>query len=72
MNRCDKCKWFTEGVTEEQRHKWNYSNWGRWCDGVCHLDFPRGYIARKAPHPALSNGNCFQFEEKDGQIKLEE
>lgn len=58
---CKNCKYYTEGVTNEQRHKWDWSNLGRWATGVCNLDFPRGYIARKAPHPTMHNSRCFQF-----------
>lgn len=63
--KCKNWKHFSEGVSEKLRHEWSWSNTGRWCDGVCNLEFPRGYIGRKPPHPAFSTGKCFQFEERD-------
>ena len=65
MNKCKDCKYFTYGVSERQRYEWSYSNWGRHCDGVCNLYFPRGYVGRKPPHPAFSTGSCFQFDKKE-------
>ena len=62
--KCKNCQHFTQGVTDQQRHEWSGSNFGRCADGVCHLYFPRGYIGRKPPHPAMSTGSCFQFEER--------
>ena len=62
--KCEHCKHFAYGVTERQRHEWSYSNWGRHADGICNLYFPRGYVGRKPPHPAMSTGSCFQFEMK--------
>ncbi len=71
MNRqCKNCTFFTEGVSDELRHKWGWSNLGRWADGVCNLYFPRGYIARKPPHPTMSVSHCFQWEERSGQMDL--
>lgn len=70
--QCKTCKHYTQGVTDQQRHAWSGTEWGRWADGVCHLYFPRGYIGRKPPHPAHSVGCCFQWEEQDRQISLEE
>lgn len=67
--RCKNCKHFSFGMTVEQRNKWAGSNWGRYADGVCSLHFPRGYVARKPPHPAHSNGKCFQFEGKGEKWK---
>ena len=72
MRKCRNCKHYSRGVTDEQRHKWEWSNLGRWADGVCDLYFPRGYIARKPPHPVMGVGSCFQFEERyDEQISIE-
>ena len=70
--RCKNCKWYSPGVTDRQRHEWSYSNLGRWADGVCNLFFPRGYIARKPPHPTMAVSRCFQWEEKDDQLVLQE
>ena len=61
--RCGNCKNYSHGLTEEQRHKWSYSNLGQHATGVCNLHFPRGYVARKPPHPAMATGHCFQWEE---------
>ena len=68
--KCKNCQWFTAGVTDKQRHEWNWSNWGRYADGVCNKYFPRGYIDRKPPHPAMSTGHCFQFEERSEQLTI--
>lgn len=68
--RCRDCEHFTFGVTDQQRKAWNWSNWGRCADGMCNLYFPRGYVGRKPPHPAMSKGRCFQFEEKSGQMTI--
>lgn len=62
--RCDLCKWYTPGVTERQRHEWSYSNYGKYATGICNLYFPRGYIARKPPHPTMEISHCCQFEAK--------
>lgn len=64
MRACRSCAHFTEGVTERQRKDWGGTNFGGHADGVCHLYFPRGYIGRKPPHPAMSTGSCFQWEER--------
>lgn len=69
---CKDCQWFAYGVTDEQRHKWDWSNWGQHADGVCNLYFPRGYVGRKPPHPAMSTGHCFQWEERSGQITFDD
>lgn len=71
MRRCDGCKHYTEGVTDQQRHEWSWSNWGRHADGVCHLYFPRGYVGRKPPHPAFAVGSCFQWEAKEEYEQIE-
>lgn len=72
MRECKNCKYYKEGVNDQQRHEWEWSNFGRHADGVCSLYFPRGYIGRKPPHPAIASGSCFQWEEKSGQIELDE
>ena len=70
--KCRNCKHYKPGVSNELRHKWDWSNLGRWANGVCTLHFPRGYGARKPPHPAMGVGSCFQFEEiGDEQMRLE-
>lgn len=70
---CRYCTHYTEGVSERQRNEWSGTNWGRHATGVCNLYFPRGYIGRKPPHPAMATGSCFQFEGKDeDQITFEE
>ena len=63
--KCRTCIYYSEGVTKEQRAKWEGTNIGRWCDGLCNLYFPRGYLGRKPPHPAMASGRCFQYEGKD-------
>ena len=63
--KCKNCKHYSAGITDQQRKEWSNTNWGYWCTGICNLDFPRGYIARKAPHAAHATGSCFQFEEKE-------
>lgn len=68
--QCSNCKWYTEGVTNEQRHKWDWSNLGRWATGCCNLYFPRGYVARKPPHPTMHNSRCFQFEPRSNQLGM--
>lgn len=68
--RCGNCKWYTPGVTDQQRHEWSWSNLGRWADGVCILYFPRGYIGRRPPHPTMASGNCFQWEEIEETTQL--
>lgn len=69
---CKTCRHFTEGVTDAQRKSWSVTNWGYWADGVCHKEFPRGYIGRKPPHPARAVGRCFQYERKDSeQVEME-
>lgn len=70
MRECKDCRWFSWGVPDELRKKWQHSNFGKHCDGVCSLYFPRGYIGRKPPHAAMSIGHCFQWEEKD-QIEFD-
>ena len=61
---CKYCRHYSEGVTDKQRHEWEWSNWGRHADGVCNLYFPRGYVGRKPPHAAMAVGKCFQWEVK--------
>lgn len=68
--KCQNCAHYSEGVTERQRHQWEGTNLGKWATGVCTLYFPRGYIARKPPHPAMATGSCFQFKEITGQTTL--
>lgn len=70
-NRCGNCRWFTNGMTDEQRKTWGVTNWGHWADGVCSLYFPRGYLGRKPPHPARSNGHCFQWEPREDGEQME-
>ena len=60
--KCKNCKHYTPGVTDQQRHSWEWSNFGAHATGVCNLYFPRGYVARKPPHPAMETGHCFQWE----------
>lgn len=74
MRRCDQCEHYTDGVPDELRKAWNWSNFGIYATGVCGLYFPRGYIGRKPPHPAMATGRCFQWEpKKDGdQLTIEE
>lgn len=74
MRSCKNCQHFTPGVTNEERRRLDpgHTNWGRYANGICHLDFPRGYLDRKAPHLAHSTGSCFQFEERAGdQMTME-
>lgn len=70
--RCDNCQWYTDGVPEDLRKKWQ--PYDSDADGVCSLYFPRGYLGRKPPHPARAMGRCFQWEPKeDGdQLTIEE
>ena len=67
--KCKNCRHFTAGVTDRQRKEWSYSNWGTYADGVCNLDFPRGYVGRKAPHAAHSTGSCFQYQPPEAEEK---
>lgn len=74
MRRCRDCQHYRAGVSNEERRRLDPggTNWGRYANGICTLDFPRGYIARKAPHLAHSTGSCFQFESRTGdQIMME-
>lgn len=68
--RCKNCKHYTPGVTDQQRHEWSWSGLGRWADGVCNLYFPRGYIGREPPHPAMASGKCFQWEPQEENEQL--
>jgi len=68
---CKNCVHYSPGVTDRQRHEWSYSNLGQHATGVCNLYFPRGYVARKPPHPTMAVSSCFQFEEKGEQIEIE-
>ena len=68
--RCKNCKHYTPGVTDQQRHEWSWSNLGRCADGICHLYFPRGYIGREPPHPAMASGKCFQWEPQEEAEQL--
>ena len=71
--RCSNCTHYSPGVTDRQRHEWSHSNLGRHADGVCTLYFPRGYVARKPPHPTMAVMSCFQFEPRDTeQMEMEE
>lgn len=71
---CKNCKHFSYGMTVEQMNKWDGSNWGRYADGVCSLlcslQFPRGCVARKPPHPAHSRGGCFEFDPKEDHTQM--
>lgn len=71
QKRCSNCQHFSCGVPDELRKKWSYSNLGSHADGICKLNFPRGYVGRTPPHPAMSVGHCFQWEEKSNQMELE-
>ena len=72
MRKCKDCQHYSPGITDAQRHKWDWSNWGTWADGICNLYFPRGYLGRKPPHPARAVGSCFQWEERSQQMTLED
>ena len=71
MNRCDHCRWYTPGVTDQQRHAWSATNIGTYATGECNLRFPRGYVDRQPPRPTMAQMHCFQFEEQR-QMKMEE
>ena len=69
--QCSNCQHFSYGVPDALRQKWSSSNFGLHADGVCSLFFPRGYVGRTPPHPAMLAGHCFQWEEKSNQMELE-
>ena len=71
MNRCDHCRRYTTGVTDQQRHAWRATNIGTYATVVCNLRFPRGSVDRQPPHPTMAQMHCFQFEEQS-QMKMEE
>lgn len=74
MNACRNCLYYTDGVPDSLRHEWSGTNLGRYATGICNKYFPKGYLGRKPPHPAMQNGSCFQYEPKteiEGQEAIE-
>lgn len=68
--QCQNCQHYTEGVTDRQRHEWEWSNWGRHADGVCNLYFPRGYIGRKPPHAGKGSRALFPVGGENMSTKI--
>lgn len=70
LEECKNCKYYRKGQTEEQRRKWNRTNFEIWSDGICNKKFPKRYGKSEPPYPARAAGHCFQWEEKDNQIEI--
>ena len=68
MNKCKDCLYFQAAEVSKEIHNLFDRPYAR-IDGICTKHFPRGYVARKPPHPKYSNSNaCFQYEAKEVTI----